>query len=80
MREYLELNEQVLMDEGQVDAYVLASYRFIAGQEAREEDLAWNDLLEGREGLYGKTKRRGGEPEKRRQGKRKDREREEATR
>jgi len=65
MREYLEVNEQVLMAEGQIDAYVLASYRFIAGQEAPEEDLAWNDLLEGREGLYNKTDRRREESEKR---------------
>jgi TfoX/Sxy family transcriptional regulator of competence genes len=52
MREYLELSDQALMDEGRVDAYVLASHRFIAGQETSEEDLAWNDLLQGREGLY----------------------------
>ncbi len=65
MREYLELSGQVLMDEGRVDAYVLSSYRFIAGQETLEEDLAWNDLLEGREGLYSKMNRRRGEPEKR---------------
>jgi hypothetical protein len=57
MREYLELSEQVLMDEGQMDVYVLASYRFIAGQEASEDDLAWKDLLEGREGLYRRGKK-----------------------
>ena len=56
MREYLELSEQALMDEGQVDTYVLASYRFIAGQETIEEDLAWNDLLHGREELYKQAK------------------------
>src|SRR5437867_433120 len=57
MREYLELSDQALMDEGRVDTYVLASHRFIAGlagQERPEEDLAWNDLLQGREGLYRK--------------------------
>ena len=54
MREYLELSDQALMDEGRVDAYVLASHRFIAGQEALEEDLAWSDLVQGREGLYRK--------------------------
>ena len=58
MREYLELSEQALMDEGRVDAYVLASYRFIAGQEAMEEDLAWSDLVHGREELYNRAKRR----------------------
>ena len=58
MREYLELSDLALMDEGRVDAYVLASHRFIAGQGTPEEDLAWNDLLQGREGLYSKTKRR----------------------
>src|SRR5881409_141739 len=45
-----------LMDEGRVDAYVLASHRFIAGQGTPEEDLAWNDLLQGREGLYKRAK------------------------
>jgi TfoX/Sxy family transcriptional regulator of competence genes len=52
MREYLELSKQVLMDEGQVDTYVAASYRFIAGQETPEEDLSWSDLWRGREELY----------------------------
>src|SRR6266446_7195095 len=56
MREYLELSELALMDEGRVDAYVLASHRFIAGQGTPEEDLAWNDLLQGREGLYKRAK------------------------
>ena len=58
MREYLELSDQTLMDEGRVDTYVLASYRFIAGQESVEEGLSWNDLLQGREGLYKATKKR----------------------
>jgi TfoX/Sxy family transcriptional regulator of competence genes len=56
MREYLELGDQVLMDEGQIDVYVRASYRFIAGQEILQDELSWNDLLEGREGLYKKAK------------------------
>jgi TfoX/Sxy family transcriptional regulator of competence genes len=58
MREYLELSEQALMDEGRVDAYVLASYRFIGGQETTAEDLAWSDLLQGREELYKRAKGR----------------------
>jgi TfoX/Sxy family transcriptional regulator of competence genes len=56
MREYLELSERALMDEGRIDTYVLASYRFIAGQEATEEDLAWSDLLQGRAELYKQAK------------------------
>ena len=56
MREYLELSEQVLMDEDRVDAYVLASHRFIVGQGTVEEDLAWSDLLHGREELYKRAK------------------------
>jgi hypothetical protein len=56
MREYLELSEQALMDEGQVDTYVLTSYRFIVGQETVEEDLAWGDLLRGRDELYKQAK------------------------
>jgi len=58
MREYLELSEQALMDEGRVDTYVLASYRFIVGQGATEEDLGWSDLLRGREELYKQAKGR----------------------
>ena len=57
MREYLDLGENVLMDEGRVDVYVQASYRFIAGQETSEENLAWRDLLQGRDELYKRTKR-----------------------
>jgi hypothetical protein len=56
MREYLELSEQALMDEGQVDTYVLASYRYVVAQETIEEDLAWGDLLQGREELYKQAK------------------------
>jgi TfoX/Sxy family transcriptional regulator of competence genes len=67
MREYLELWDQALMNEERVDAYVLASYRFIAGQEVVEEDdLGWSDLRQGREALYGRTKRGTGESENRR--------------
>jgi TfoX/Sxy family transcriptional regulator of competence genes len=59
MREYLELSENVLMDEGQVDAYVEASHRFVAGQgNAHEDDLGWNDLLQGRAELYKQAKQR----------------------
>jgi TfoX/Sxy family transcriptional regulator of competence genes len=60
MREYLDLSESVLMDEDRVDAYVRASYRFMAGQETAQEDLGWGDLLQGREALYKQTKRRKG--------------------
>jgi len=56
MREYLDLSETVLMDEDRVDAYVQASHRFVAGQESREEDLAWRDLLQGRDELYKQAK------------------------
>lgn len=59
MREYLELSDQALMDEGRVDAYVQASHRFIAGQGPAEEELAWNDLGQGREGLYKRAKGKG---------------------
>jgi TfoX/Sxy family transcriptional regulator of competence genes len=52
MREYLDLSETALMNEEQLDAYVQASYRFIAGQDVIEEDLAWSDLLQGRDELY----------------------------
>jgi len=52
MREYLDLSESVLMDEERVDAYVQASYRFIAGQGGGDDDLAWSDLLQGRAELY----------------------------
>jgi len=60
-----DLDLVALMDEGQVDAYVQASHRFVVGLEGQEEGLAWNDLLEGREALYSKTSRRGREPERR---------------
>ena len=56
MREYLELSDQVLMDEDRLDAYVLASQRFVAGQSTVREDLAWSDLLHGREELYKRAK------------------------
>lgn len=52
MREYLALSGQALMDEARVDAYVLASHRFIGGQGTEEGGLGYEDLLKGREGLY----------------------------
>ena len=58
MREYLDLGENVLMDEGRVDAYVQASHRFMAGQETAAGDLGWGDLLQGREDLYKQAKRK----------------------
>jgi len=57
MREYLALSDQALADEERLDAYVLASYHFIAGQETMEEGLANDDLWRGREGLYKQAKR-----------------------
>lgn len=58
MREYLDLDESVLMDEGRVDFYVQESYRFIAGRETAQVDLEWGDLLQGREALYKQTKQK----------------------
>jgi TfoX/Sxy family transcriptional regulator of competence genes len=57
MREYLDLGEGVLMDEGRVDAYIQASYRFIVGQGMSEGELNWGDLLQGRAELYKQAKR-----------------------
>lgn len=54
MREYLELSHQALSDEEKIDVYVQASTRFMGGQEAQREGLAWEDLRRGREGLYKK--------------------------
>lgn len=56
MREYIDLSERVLMDEERVDAYVQASYCFIAGQGPAEEELNWGDLLQGRAELYKQSK------------------------
>lgn len=57
MREYLVLNEQALMDEERVDAYVQASHQFIGGQGSEEEGgLAYDDLLKGRDELYRRVK------------------------
>ena len=56
MREYLALSNQALEDEARVDAYVLVSHRFIGGQGTEEGGLAYDDLLKGREGLYGRKK------------------------
>lgn len=53
MREYITLSDQALMDEAQIDAYVLASHRFIAGRGGRETGgLGYEDLLHGRDELY----------------------------
>ena len=53
MREYITLSNQVLMDETRIDAYVLASHRFIVGLGGNErEGLDYADLLRGRDGLY----------------------------
>ncbi len=53
MREYLTLSSQALMDEAQIDAYVLASYRFIGGQGGSEGGgLGYEDLRHGRDELY----------------------------
>lgn len=57
MREYLALSDQTLADEERLDAYVLASYRFIVGQGTGEEDLAFTDLWQGRGDLYKQGKR-----------------------
>jgi TfoX/Sxy family transcriptional regulator of competence genes len=63
MREYLDLSEGVLMDEGRIDAYVQESYRFIAGQGLSEGELNWGDLLQGRAELYKQAKRTQGKNE-----------------
>ena len=52
MREYLELSAQALADEEKIDTYVQASTRFMGGQDAPQEGLSWEDLRQGREGLY----------------------------
>jgi hypothetical protein len=49
MREYLDLSENVLMDEDRV-----------AGHGAAQEDLDGGELLQGREALYKQTKQRKG--------------------
>src|SRR5262245_55645078 len=41
MREYITLSDQVLMEETQVDAYVLASHRYIAGRGGEGEGLGY---------------------------------------
>lgn len=58
MREYLDLDDSALLDEGRVDAYVQESYRFVAGQKAADEDLDWGDLLQGRDELYRRVGRK----------------------
>jgi hypothetical protein len=58
MREYITLSDQALTEEAQVDAYVLASYRFIAGQGGGEvRGLGYDDLLRGRDTLYRQQKK-----------------------
>jgi TfoX/Sxy family transcriptional regulator of competence genes len=53
MREYITLSDQALMDEAQIDTYVLASHRFIAGRSGGEAGgLGYEDLLHGRDELY----------------------------
>ena len=53
MREYITLSDQALMDEAQIDSYVLASHRFIAGRSGGETGgLGYEDLLHGRDELY----------------------------
>ena len=51
MRAYLALSESALAEDGRLDAYVLASYRFIAGQEDDEDPLG-EELRRGRRELY----------------------------
>jgi TfoX/Sxy family transcriptional regulator of competence genes len=53
MREYITLSDQALADETQIDTYVLASHRFIAGRGGRESGgLGYEDLIHGRDELY----------------------------
>ena len=52
MREYLALGAETLADEEATDTLILASYRFVSGQESPEDTLAQSDLLEDRSGLY----------------------------
>jgi TfoX/Sxy family transcriptional regulator of competence genes len=52
MREYLELSDQALADEEKIDTYVQASTRFMGGQQEPEQGLVWDDLRQGRDGLY----------------------------
>ncbi len=51
MREYLALSESALEEDGSLDTYVLASYRFVAGQEDNEDPLG-EELRRGRRELY----------------------------
>ncbi len=64
MREYLALSAETLTDEEKVDEFVQASYRFVSGQGGPEEEIAQRDLLEGRTGLYQKTRRPAHQKEK----------------
>jgi hypothetical protein len=58
MREYLELYDQVLMDEARIDTYVHSSHRFVSGQRTMEEGLAYDDLWRDRERLYEQIRKR----------------------
>ncbi len=57
MREYLELSDQALADEERIDIYVQASTRFMGGHDEPEQGLVWDDLRQGREGLYKKKRK-----------------------
>ncbi len=49
MQDYLALSKKALEQDGCLDAYVLASYRFVSGQE---EDSLARELRRGRQELY----------------------------
>ena len=51
MREYLALSESALEEDGRLDSYILASYRFVTGQEDDEDPLG-EELRRGRRELY----------------------------
>lgn len=51
MREYLALSESALEEDGRLDTYVLASYRFVTGQGSDEDPLG-EELRRGRRELY----------------------------
>jgi TfoX/Sxy family transcriptional regulator of competence genes len=55
MREYLALSESALEEDGCLDTYVLASYRFVIGQEGDEDPLG-EELRRGRRELYRMSK------------------------
>ena len=55
MREYLALAKPALEEDSRLDDYVLASYRFVSGQED-SEDLLGEELRRGRRELYRMSK------------------------